>query len=1095
MSPLQLVQEFQIGGTSDKTGPNLVRIVIEVAAPGNARFRRTSVRMDARRELAPATKPLKPLINLIVIKQRLTYSEAMHCETCQQEAADDARFCINCGSMLAQICGMCGHRSRPDLTQCPACGAGFASETKVKRDPATPGFLATRAAREGERKHLTILIADVAGSTALVDHLNAEEAAERLGELTAAMREAVARFEGTVNKLQGDGIMALFGAPIPLEDHAVRACCAALAMIENVRKIDNAPAIRVGINTGEVVVRAVLTDVSAQYDAMGRTVHVASRLEHEAPDFGVVVSAATLRATAGAVETESMGERSLRGISEPVTIHVLKGIRPAIASQQFRGGQKLSPFVGRSHEFAALNRAMEEARAGHSPVLGVVGEAGSGKSRLVFQFLESCRAAGIPILEARATGYGRATPLRPVLDLIRTFFGIEMETSKEIAAGRVRAALQRHGLTPDLPLLLDFLGLPLAGGEALPSDLALRHLQFLDALRRLVRAVALAQSSILVVEDLHWLDQASEPFLEVLADTIAGTTSLMLVNFRKDYATGWMKRPYYRQTALQPLDADSIQAMLDHALGEDSSLAHLRHQIIARAGGNPFFAEELVRSSIEQEILTGTTGDFRATAAGRDASLPATIEAVLGSRIDRLPENDKLFLQAASVVGKEFPLSVGAQVAHITVEQARRSAQRLLGAEMLYERLDVQRDNFAFRHPLVQEAAYGSLLTEQRRQLHQGTAAALAVQFREQADEYSSLIGHHWEEGGKSLFAASSYLKFALWIGARDPRNTLDSWRSVRRLLQDQPSSVEIDYMLMMACGQIVNYAWWQGIDAAEIEPVFQQAIVLAHKLNDMRAAALITMAFGRILMITGSSDAYVEKVEEAQKLNQGTGNRSVEAFLRTVNSHALLTAGLLPRALEANTLALDSVHDIDKFDRQTLGFDPEPWLKVLRARILLYLDRFPEAAILVDGLLDGRQLETVHRVNAHGTRIEGYRKTQADLAVKEAERLRDILQKNATPYLRVIGNRYCALALLAGGSAQDAIDLLTETLGYARTQKAGLEVEPYLLTALAEAMIATGSPAARATALEALDLAQRRAMRSAEQEARALLASIDATE
>jgi adenylate cyclase len=330
---------------------------------------------------------------------------------------------------------------------------------------------------------------------------------------------------------------------------------------------------------------------------------------------------------------------------------------------------------------------------------------------------------------------------------------------------------------------------------------------------------------------------------------------------------------------------------------------------------------------------------------------------------------------------------------------------------------------------------------------------------------------------------------------ARDALSTLDSCRSVRLLLLVQPASVEVDYMLMMACGQIVNYAWWQGIDAAEIEPVFQQALALAHKLRDMRAAALIIMAFGRILMITGSSDDYVAKVEEAQKFNEGTGNQSVEAFLRAVYSHALLTAGLLPQALEANALALDCVHQIDQRDRQTLGFDPEPWLRTLRARILLYLDRFPEADAILGGLLDGRPLETVNRVNAHGTRIEGYRKTRAELAVEEAGRLRAILHKNATPYLKVIGNRYCALALMAGGSPNEAVDLLTETLGYARTQKAGLEVEPYLLTALTEAMIATGSPAARATAAEALGLARRRAMRSAEREARALLASMGAND
>ena len=269
---------------------------------------------------------------------------------------------------------------------------------------------------------------------------------------------------------------------------------------------------------------------------------------------------------------------------------------------------------------------------------------------------------------------------------------------------------------------------------------------------------------------------------------------------------------------------------------------------------------------------------------------------------------------------------------------------------------------------------------------------------------------------------------------------------------------------------------------------MFQQSLALAHKLKDMRAAALIIMAFGRILMITGSSDDYVAKVEEAQKFNEGTGNQSVEAFLRAVYSHALLTAGRLPQALEANALALDCVHQIDQRDRQTLGFDPAPWLRTLRARILFYLDRFTEADTILVDLLGGLPLDTVHRVNAHGTRIEGYRKTRADIAIGEAAQLRAVLEKNATPYLKVIGSRYCALALLAGGSPHDAVALLTDTLGYARAQKAGLEVEPYLLTALAEALIATGSSAARAAAAEALGLAQRRAMRSAEREARALL-------
>lgn len=974
----------------------------------------------------------------------------MQCETCRHENAADASFCGACGSML------------PRILAPPAA-------------PAT-GVLSTRAAREGERKHLTVLIADIAGSTALIDQLDAEDAAERIGVIVSAMREAVTRFEGTVNKLQGDGIVALFGAPIPQEDHAVRACCAGLAMIENVRLIEGTPSIRVGINTGEVVVRTMSTDVSEQYEAMGRTVHIAARLEQEAPAFGVLISDATLQATAGLVDAQDLGERQLRGISEKITVHTLRKIKPAVASQQFRGGQKLSPFVGRHVEYQTLMTALDAASLGASPVVCIVGEAGSGKSRLVFEFLEQCRALGRPVLEARATGYGRATPLRPILDLIRTYFGIDEATPREEAAQLVGASLQRHGLGQDLPLLLDFLGLPL-DRSALPADVSVRRLRLLDAIRRVARALAKVQPAIFVLEDLHWLDSASEPFVEALADSIAGTPTLMLVNFRPGHIQDWMERPYCKRITLAPLRAEAIEAMLDESLGKDRSLSPLRRRIVERAGGNPFFAEELTRSAIERRL-----SDAKA-----DVALPSTIESVLGSRIDRLSEADKLLLQAASVIGREFSLSVTSDIAVMSVDQARMSLQRLVAAEMLYERLDIRRDDFAFRHPLVQEAAYGSLLTEQRRRFHRGAASAMAVQYSEQLDEYSSLIAHHWEQSGDALQAAANHAKSALWIGARDPRQALETWRAVRRLLLDHPPAPPVDYMLMMACGQMVNYAWWQGSDAAEVEPVFQQAIALAHKLKDMRAAALITMAFGRVLVIAGSSDDYVSKVEEAQKFSTDSGNPSVEAVLKAVHSHALLMAGILPKALDANTLALGCVHQIEAPDRQTLGFDPEPWLQAQRARILMLLDRHSEADTIADSLLARPAVDTVHLVNALGTKIEAARRNRMPVA-KEAEQLRDILRGNETPYLKVLGNRFSAIALLAAGSTQEAVDLLTHTIIYARAQRAGLELEPYLLGALAEGLMITQSPAAKDVALEARDLARRRGMRIAELEAAMLL-------
>jgi adenylate cyclase len=587
---------------------------------------------------------------------------------------------------------------------------------------------------------------------------------------------------------------------------------------------------------------------------------------------------------------------------------------------------------------------------------------------------------------------------------------------------------------------------------------------------------------------LHWLDPASEPFVETLVNSIAGTTTLMLVTFRPGYDRDWMAQPFYRRIALAPLHGDAIEAMLNSALGANPSLSPLRRRIVERAGGNPFFAEELTRAAVEREGVRQAPGDYRASAAASDdVALPATIESVLGSRIDRLLEPDKLLLQAAAVIGQEFSLSAVPDVAVISTEQARASIQRLVAAELLYEKLDIRRNDFAFRHPLVQEAAYGSLLSEQRRRLHRGAAAALAVQFRERLDEYSSLIAHHWELGGQPLQAATSYVKSALWIGARDPRQALETWRGVRRLLQEQPSAPPVDYMLMMACGNVVSYAWWQGIDASEVEPAFRQAIGLAHKLKDMRAATLLTMGFGRVLAATGSADDYVAKVEEAQTFSRESGNPSVGAVLKAVHSHALLTAGLVRQALEANTLALDCVHEIDLSDRQMLGFAPEQWLKAQRARILMLLGQYSQADAVLDGLLDGSAIDTVHLVNALGTKIEAARRNRTSPA-KETERLQAALKGNETPYLKVLGNRYSAIALLAKGSAQEAVDLLSHTIEYARAQRAGLEVEPYLLTTLAEGLLLAGSPDARMVALEARDLARRRAMRIAEAEADRLL-------
>jgi len=920
---------------------------------------------------------------------------------------------------------------------------------------AGPAFLNTRAAREGERKRVTILFADVVGSTGLVEKMDPEDADHLLGAVTQAMRDAVARFEGTVNKLQGDGVMALFGAPIPHEDHATRACCAALAMIDGVRAIEGAPSVRVGIHTGEVVVRTLATDLSDQYDAMGVAVHVASRLEHEAAPMSAVISKATLRAAAGSVVVGVLGDRELRGITGLVPIYALKGVRSTGTSQQFQGGQRLSGFVGRDLEMTVLQRALAAANDGSSRVVGIVGEAGSGKSRLIFEFLEHCRNEGRAVLEARATAHGRSAPLQPVLSLMRAYFGIDEEMESAEATERVRATLARAEAAVDAPLLLDFLGLPLAPGEQVPTDIAGRRVRLLDSVKHLTRGTALAQPSVLVIEDLHWLDPASEPFIDAIVQAVAGTKTLLLVDFRPGYSAAWMTRSFYEQIALTPLAYGAVSLMLDQLLGDNSEIRVLRDRVIARASGNPFFAEELVRTLIEAGAVNGAPGAYRPSPGAREASLPETVQSVLSARIDRLEEQDKFLLQAAAVVGREFPLEAAAEIAELGTDHARESVGRLLVAEMLYERPDLQRDAFAFRHPLVQEAAQSSLVSGRRRELHRRAAMALTTYFKDRADETAALIAHHWEEAGDVMHAAAAYVKAALWIGTRDPRQALESWRKVRRLLEGVTPAPPVDYMMMMSCGQIVNYAWREGIDAAEVEPVFEQAMALARKLEDMRAAALITMAFGRVLAATGSADEYVAKVEDAQKLAEGHGLTSVEAVLAAVYSHALSTAGRFEQALKANETALACVGQIDERDRQTLGFHPEHWLVTQRSRVYVMLDRPEDAEPLIEKLLSGDlgQADTLHRTLALGARIEGAaRSGNGQRALSFLPVLEATLEGNETPYLRVLKGRFRGAAYLASGDAMRAASEIEATLLYAEQHRAGLEMVRQLRESLAAA-------------------------------------------
>jgi class 3 adenylate cyclase/tetratricopeptide (TPR) repeat protein len=632
---------------------------------------------------------------------------------------------------------------------------------------------------EGERKQVTVLFADIQGSTELIASLDPEAARRLLDPALHLMMEAVHRYEGTVNQVLGDGIMALFGAPVAHEDHAARACYAALAMqaamqryTEGVRRTQGlAVQIRVGLNAGEVVVRAIGNDLHMDYSAIGQTTHLAARMEQLATPGTILLTAATLRLVEGLVRVNALGPVPVKGLAEPVEVFELVGGTATRRRLQAAAARGLSQFVGRDHELESLQQALQQAAAGHGQVAAIVGEAGVGKSRLGYEFVHSHHTQEWLVLESASVSYGKATPYFPVLDLLRRY--CHLEDSDD--ARTLRARVTGHMLTLDaalqeaIPALLALL-------DALPDDSPFFRLEpsqrrqgTLDALKQVLLRESQVQPLLLVFEDLHWIDTETQALLDNLIESLPTARILLLLNYRPEYQHSWGGKTYYTQLRLDPLPPVSANALLQALLGDDASLAPLKQLLIARTQGNPFFLEESVRTLVEMQALVGTAVEgYRLARALTDIQVPATVQAILAARIDRLPPEEKQLLQTAAVIGTEVSLPLIQAIAELPEATLQRGLAHLQAAEFLYEmRLFPERE-YTFKHALTHEVAYGSLLQERRQTLHARIVESLEADDRvpEQVERlaHHALRGELWDkalaycrQAGEKAMARSAY--------------------------------------------------------------------------------------------------------------------------------------------------------------------------------------------------------------------------------------------------------------------------------------------------------------------------------------------------
>jgi class 3 adenylate cyclase/tetratricopeptide (TPR) repeat protein len=882
------------------------------------------------------------------------------CSRCQHESEADARFCHECGSALAPACEHCGHQLSATARFCSACGgptgsARFGSPVSYTPRRLAERILESRERLAGERKQVTVLFADLKSSTELLANRDPEEARALIDPVLERMMAAVHRYEGTVNQVMGDGIMALFGAPLAHEDHAVRACYAALDMHAAMRRWADearrahgiAVEIRVGLNSGEVVVRAIGSDLHMDYTAVGQTTHVAARIEQLAGPGRTCLTASTLRLAEGAIEVRALGPTLLKGLGEPIDVYELTGAGPLHSRFHAAAARGLTRFVGRTGELEQLEQILDTAAGGQGQVVAIVGGPGVGKSRLVWEVTRSPRVHDWRVLDARAVSYGATTSYLPVVALLKHYVAIEDRDGphavREKLAERLRT-LDRT-LESHLSALLALLDVPTDDAEWAALDPLDRRRRTLAAVSQLLLRESQTQPVLVVVEDLQWIDESSQAVLDALVDSLAGSRVLLLVNYRPEYQHRWGARMHCTQLRLDALPHEHAEQLLGALLGSDPGLEPLTRTLVSRTEGNPFFIEESVRALVEIGSLTGERGAYRLARPLPSIQVPATVQAVLAARIDRLPPADKALLQTAAVVGKDVPLALLRAVADLADDQLHAALARLQAAEFLYETWIFPDREYTFRHALTHDVAYGGLLQDRRRALDGRIVETLERLYPDRLAEhverlaFHALRGERWEQalrysrqGGAKAFDRSAN---------REAVAAFEQVLTALAHLSETPETLAegVDVRLLLRSSLL---------QLGELERASRhlaEAERLATTLGDRHRLAWLGSYLTTTLMLEGETLRAIGVGEKAYALADEVGDVGACAAARAQLGHACREQGDLRRAVTIFGEAIDLlpgplVHE--RFGR--LALPPAIYSRAMAALCLAELGDFGEA-------------------------------------------------------------------------------------------------------------------------------------------------------
>jgi tetratricopeptide (TPR) repeat protein len=902
--------------------------------------------------------------------------------------------------------------------------------------------------------------------------------------------------------------MALFGAPLAHEDHAVRACYAALRMQESVKKYaaemqraEGIPIqIRVGVNSGEVVVRSIGSDLKMDYTAVGQTTHLAARMEQMAMPGSILMTSDTLSLTEGFVQVKPLGPVNVKGLTKPVEVYEITGGGPMRSRLQAAAARGLTRFVGRDTEVEQLQKALEQTETGHGQVVGVVGEPGLGKSRLFFEFIRSHRTQGWLILESGSVSYGKATPYLPVIDLLKAYFKIQDRDDQREIREKVTGKLLTldKSLESTLPAFLALLDVPVDDPTWQALDPSQRRQQTLSAVKRLLLRESQVQSLILVFEDLHWIDSETQAMLESLVESLPTARLLLLVNYRPEYQHGWANKTYYTQLRLDPLPPESAGEILNSVLGNDHGLQSLRQLLIERTEGNPFFLEETVRTLVETKVLAGERGNYHLEKKVERTQVPATVQAVLAARIDRLPLEEKQLLQSAAVIGKDVPFSLLQAIAELSGEELRRGLTHLQGAEFLYETSLFPDLEYTFKHALTHEVAYGSLLHERQRSLHAPIVEAIEKLYSDRLTEQVERLAHHaargevWDKAviylrqagakadARSAFReAASYFEQALTALVHLPET---------REMREQAIDLHLNLRISLAA-------------LGEHERVLEHlraAEPLANALGDKRRLAWVHAYIARGLLAQGEYEEAIAADERAIAMARTLDDYGLEVMATLHLGWAYCGLGNYSKAVEAlrrNLVPVDSPVVHERFGGIGLPF------AFSRTSVTLSLAergdfgeavaRCTEAIYIAEAVRHPYSVTVTYRGMGH-LHLRRGDLHQATLALEHAL---EMCQGVDSPPLFHAVSSALGYAYALSGRSTDAISLLEEAVKRPVTGP-NHEGQSLRTVWLSEAYLLGGREAdARAAAQRALDLARQHKERGNEAYTLRLLGEIAARE